>query len=737
MAEKTIRQKIELTGEKQYNQAIKEATRQLKLLESQMKAETAEMGRNASEQDKARVKAQALQKQIQEQEQIVETLREALARAREEYGDNEEVVGRWELRLNNARTTLGNMRSDLDGLDGSLSGAGDAMEGLGDQAEHGVLATRSLAEALGDIGEVGSGIAGTLEGIFGGLVDTVRSAASEVWGEIVSLAGKVNGWSDLAGYWNTSTTEIQKWANAVEASHNDFNALQQAVTRINMGDQKKIAEYAGVSREGYEDEWKYAMAVMDALNKMDFSRQQEALGKIFGEKKATGVKNLLNDWATITGLIERFDAENGGVGMTEEQMSELSTLAERVDTISTTWQAFKESFIGEHLAKLSLQLTGNVQGALDALIAFMDADSPEAKDAALADFTRNVEEFFTRLGEAIQAAAEGMGAAGEQMQGSGDSIVRALGDVLVALSDAMKWFAEEGNINLVIRGFEALVGFWAGAKVVGIMGSVAKFAADLTIIKGFSAGGAAAAGAGAAAGGGGWLSGALGSALKVLGPVGAFGATLFGDFFRPRDSLSGSMDEAGAEGGKADTWYMHADVRGSGEAIYKDHRAAMGHLPTYEDEDLTPEYTRAQMEDAIQDWWDAWRAWDKNPDEESEAEADRQDAWAREVMGDAWSEIWTSIVQELDNVKNQDKLEDIPAGWYRDILDSLGGGKEESGLSRDDISGFRSLPEQMQSAVQNGASAGVAGIQVLLDGYSVGQLVAPYVSAQIARDIGP
>ena len=83
------------------------------------------------------------------------------------------------------------------------------------------------------------------------------------------------------------------------------------------------------------------------------------------------------------------------------------------------------------------------------------------------------------------------------------------------------------------------------------------------------------------------------------------------------------------------------------------------------------------------------------------------------------------------------ETDDVPPGWYRDILDMIGGRKEESGLTSEDVSGFRSLPEQMQSAVQNGASAGVAGIQVIMDGYSVGQLVAPYVSAQIARDIGP
>jgi len=786
MAEKTIRQKIELTGEKQYNQAIKEAQRNLKLLQSQLKAETAEMGKNASEQDKAKAKAKSLQEQIAEQEKVVETLREALAKAREEYGDNEEVVARWEMKLNSARTTLGNMRSDLEGLDGTLSGAGDAMDGLGDKADQGVTAVHHLSEALANIGDTSSGIADTMQGIFGTMVDAVREAAMSVWGEITSLAGRVNGWADLAGYWNTSTSEIQKWSNAVEASHNNFSDLENAVTRINMGDQKKIAEFAGVSREGYEDEWKYAMAVMDSLSKMDLMRQQTALGEIFGEKRATNMKDLLNDWQTIKTLTERFDAENGGVGMSEEQMSDLATLAERVDTINKTWQAFKDSFIGEHMAKLSLDLTGNVQGALDALISFMDADTEEEREKALEDFTKNVEAFFTRLGEAIQAAAEGLGTAGEQMQGSENGIVKALGDMLVALRGAVEWFADENHIDMVIKGFEALVAFWATARVVGIIAKVASFAGDLATIKAFGdgggtilAGGAGAGAAGAGAGGGG-LAGAIegivsSTAAQVAAGVAAGVAVLTqglwdddytgsGDITDENGKLTEDARKSGftqdADGniyaptgaapgtvlGEAPQWMLDAynerkallreaaglpgtDWSGTGEVSYVDRHARQGHLPDVEE---LKAQNRAQAEAAIQDWWDAWRTWDKDPEGEgNQTEYDNAEAWAQEVMGDAWGDVWYKIIEELDKKPKNAELDDVPAGWYKDILDTLGTGGEKSGLTSEDISGFKSLPEAMQKAAESGTRAGVSGLTVEMDKYQVGHLVAPIVSEDI------
>ena len=75
---KEIKQKIVLSGEKEYRQALKDAQRNLKTLQTALKAETAELGANASAQDKARVKAASLKEQIAEQEKVVATLSAAL-----------------------------------------------------------------------------------------------------------------------------------------------------------------------------------------------------------------------------------------------------------------------------------------------------------------------------------------------------------------------------------------------------------------------------------------------------------------------------------------------------------------------------------------------------------------------------------------------------------------------------------------------------------------------------------
>ena len=62
-----IKQKIVLEGEKEYNRALSDAKRNLKTLRSELKAETAELGANATAQQKNKVKVKSLQKQIKEQ----------------------------------------------------------------------------------------------------------------------------------------------------------------------------------------------------------------------------------------------------------------------------------------------------------------------------------------------------------------------------------------------------------------------------------------------------------------------------------------------------------------------------------------------------------------------------------------------------------------------------------------------------------------------------------------------
>ena len=283
--------------------------------------------------------------------------------------------------------------------------------------------------------------------------------------------------------------------------------------------------------------------------------------------------------------------------------------------------------------------------------------------------------------------------------------------------------------------------------------------ANIATIKAFGGGEAVAAGAGAAAGGaatgsagGGWLGTLLGStAGKVIGGSAAFLTVLFGDLLRPDDPTRGNASEIEVNTLNTDgviavmptdkaaeaAWKdaveegRGTDWSGTGETVYrKKGRPADIHdrpetVEEYVDLDA---HTRAEAESAIQDWWDAWREWNYGGGEESEA--DREFGWMQEVLGEGFGDVWDQLISKLDETEKQEDLEDIPAGWYKDILDSLDFG-EQNGVTSEDISGLRGLPALIQAAAESGTASGVSGISVNLDGYRVGQLVAPYVSREL------
>ena len=755
MATKEIKQRIRLDGENEYNRAIKEAQRNLRTLKTELKAETAELGKNATEQQKAETRAKSLRQQIAEQEKVVKTLREALDEAKREYGDNADVVQSWEQKLNNARTTLAGMKNDLDGL-------GQGMQKTGNDAAMATVAAKSLADSFGKIAEAGNSISGAIESIFTGMVSTVRTAITEVWEEMVELAGRANSWVDLAGFWNTDAATIQKWTHAVEGAHDSFEDLNNAVTRINMGDQKKIAAATGVSGENYSDKWQYAMAVMDAMARMDYEQKLAAAGEVFGEKRATKVLDLLNDWATISENLSKFDVENGGIGMSEEQIQDMSTLAEKVDLIKTTWQAFIDSFMAEHLAKLGLDLTGNAQTILEDLIRFVETGD----DADLAKLEQDITDFFDRIVAAIKTAAEKLGEAGAQLEESDNGIVKAIGKALTGISDALEWLADENNIQQVIHGFELLAGFWVAGKGLALVSTIAQLAANFKIIGGAGAlTGLLGGGGGAVATGGGLGSVLAGAGYLAVGLV--MVAPMVQKLFDPKtwakSEYDQKLDEVGEKiGGQAvDEMNKDAGITNQGllrtlwnRATYTGGDTSGLAVPegtTKKDDEIYegPEgvtipragarkldATVEQMS-AAEAFWDAWklyaggngsdegfdRAWTnfENSFGENEAVFNR--------LNDMMDRLMTELDKNGEDL-NDDKWRDLPAEWWLNA-----GANQQNGVTSEDLAGFRNLPAQMQRAAQAGTAAGVSGIRVNLDGRAVGELVAPYVSRAIARDL--
>lgn len=760
---KEIKQRIVLEGEKQYSAAIKEAQRNIRTFKSEMKAETAELGLNATAQQKAEVAAKSLKKQIAEQEAVVKTCKEAFEQAKAEYGDNAEVVAKWETKLNEARATLAGMKNDFES-----------------NASVAISSNKNIMATFDQLASYGESISGTIENVFSTCISGVRYVAAAVFGEITDLAAKANNITDLAGYWNTSTTNIQKWQAAVRGSSNDLADLNTVVQKINFFDDKKIAELTGVSVVGYKDQWEYAMAVMDSMASMSYDQKSKAAEAIFG-RSATKAYELLNDWGDIQKLLPRFDVENGGLGMTEEQIAQMNEVSVNLATLKETWEQFKNSFEAGAMGQLAVDLSSNAQGVLDALIEFLNADNESEREAALQKLQDELTSFFTRIGEAITAAAEALDKVGSELQASENGTLRVIGRIISGLGDLLESLSKEETYTKILEGFRMLADFWLIGKGMQLVNTVANFANNLGKITNFHFGNNGGTptvtdtptaptntGTGSDTGTGVGTGVGIGAALKTFfsstlakaaGGAAAFVLTLTDTngivpFSGSRNTAH--YDQFTSENGELEQWakdegyvllddgtiwnpneptasQKEAQRIANGETKYVE--TAGFSLPTKR----TPhgkvmgyEFTDEQRAVA-EDWWDIYRS---NPTgDDWDATWDKLEALFtnNEKTFDGFMDTLTYLEQTIgDSVYSS---EDLPAflftDWQGNITDELQKLQDKPGITSDDIAKLNTLPARIEAAVNRG----VSGLKVTIDGRTAGSILAPYVSQEIARDI--
>lgn len=768
---KEIKQKIVLEGEKQYNQALKDAQRNLRTLKSELKAETAELGKNATEQQKAEKKAESLRKQIAEQEKVVKTLKAALNEVKEKYGDNADEVARWEQRLNNARTTLANMKNDLEGV-------GNGFRGVNTDAAQATVATKSVADAMGSIAGVGDSVAGAIESIFTTLIDKMSEAAEALWDMITESAGRANKFTDLASYYGSSAQEIQMWSNSIEAAGGDFEKFLAIVNKLSFGGkEKKITELLGISKENYEDDIEYTLAVLDELDKrrgeMGQGWYDSAMSELFGAKKSADVSWFLSNahgHESATGQWiygwrdnpERFNGNESGYGMSDEGLSTLNDVAITLESIESKWTALKDKF-SEGLGTAALSLLVNVEGTLDGIADYMNAKDDSEREAALQKIRENVEEFFRKLGAIIRDCIHIIKDVGLELRESDDPLTAAIGDILVKLADGLQWMVDHAED--VKNAFEIIFGAWLLAKLAAVAGKLSSIMIQIEAIKAFKGLSLASAGGEtmAAAAGGGFLS-RIGGFLAKIAPwaAGVYtlvkpGSTATDDLDSMFNDSTGTMTAAGwrnfydnnekswlNEGGDlqkvADVFGDLGRITGDENAINAIARYREG-WNGYSWDDLIAEleglgYVRRDQEEETEDPMAGKET--KNVWTDGDVvHKDRRPGKTSPEIGDGWGDVYDRILQRLEETKNQMDLKKIPEDWWRTTgsWSQNSGATGDNGVTSRDLAGLQSLPGNVESASERGVRKGISGLRVEIDGQAAGRILAPYVSREIAREM--
>lgn len=208
-----IKTTLALDGEKAFNAALREAEREMRVMNADLKAMAAEYKATDDTQKYFTERNEILGRKIKQQEEYVEALSRAVKEAAEKYGDAAELTDGYRIKLSNATAKLFDMRREADAAARELEDLGRDSEKVGRQLERG-------------IGDAAEDVEDKLDGMFDKVSSDVNALKSSVAFQTTMDVGEfvLDGINSVVDFVNENT-ELNRQISI--AKHNieqyDFN----------------------------------------------------------------------------------------------------------------------------------------------------------------------------------------------------------------------------------------------------------------------------------------------------------------------------------------------------------------------------------------------------------------------------------------------------------------------------------------------------------------------------------
>lgn len=238
MAVREIKTTLSLDGEKEFNRAISEAGRGMRVMASEMKAAAADFDVTGDEMEYLGRKSRSLNSQIEQQEQIIRALEGAVADSAQTYGEASAKTDGYRIKLNNAYASLSRLKKEHEQTDKRMEELGRDSERTGRRLEQGI------GEAADDVSRKFDGMVNKLDSDLGSIKAMTSISA------VVDVAGTIGG--------------------AVKSAYDGVKSLVDETADYNrsMGFLKTNAEQAGIS---FQTVKKMAVDVSGITGDMDAS----------------------------------------------------------------------------------------------------------------------------------------------------------------------------------------------------------------------------------------------------------------------------------------------------------------------------------------------------------------------------------------------------------------------------------------------------------------------------------
>ena len=258
MASKSFGGTVKLTGESEYQKALRGITDNLKVLNSEMKVVTSQYDSNDKSTANLSRQNEVLNKKIEEQKKKIDILNQAFAEAYESKETDEKKINKLSIAMNEAQAELNKLEKNVKDNQKAMDESADATEEnakaidkFGKEADE----SGKSALKLGDIIKgnlISEGIIAGIKGL-GKAISTVGSAFIDVGKQAVQSYAQyeqlVGGVDTLFG---ESSKKVQEYAsNAFRTSGLSANEYMETVTSFSAsliqsldGDTAKASEVA-------------------------------------------------------------------------------------------------------------------------------------------------------------------------------------------------------------------------------------------------------------------------------------------------------------------------------------------------------------------------------------------------------------------------------------------------------------------------------------------------------------
>lgn len=370
MATRTAKLRIELDGEKEYKKAIADMNASNRVLASEMKIVQERYKGVEDSSDALRARAKVLTEQFELQSEKVVTLREAVRRAAEQYGEADRRTKAWQTQLNNAEAAeyklerqLRETNEKIEGQGVAVEEAGGKMQGLGDQID-------SLADRLGvKLPKEATEALNSMEGFSAGTVVALGAAAAAAGLLIQAVkwlhenAVEQAAWADdlltQSLRTNLSTDLLQELEYAsrfvdvsVDTLSSSLGKLTSQIGKAMDGNEELAAAFdaLGVSLTDADGNlrgtYDVFLDVIDALGQISNETEADiAANQLFG-RSFQDLKPLI---AAGSDELQRLQQEAHGAGVVlgEENVRQLGQLDDAVQRNKAQWDALKRELAVE------------------------------------------------------------------------------------------------------------------------------------------------------------------------------------------------------------------------------------------------------------------------------------------------------------------------------------------------------------------------------------------------------